>query len=535
MRIMARSHLLPFDRPPIQRLLQLSLTLMAVVGGLLLFELFFGQVVGSEFSPDRFERRRYRFYQIPWLEVQFSPVARTDISNDLERYLRRKKLIQVAPVSQRWDPVNVSAALTLRPGKGQAIVLCRYLDQQDDQRDLWWLEWTKAHPELARPLWSAVQEAADLQAYFVLPALFELAAQAKDPATLSAQIDGELAQQYGELAQDYAAIGQSANAQRFRAAAQTRDRGDGGSGGFTRRVVSGSERIPLTEGTRRGTARPMEPIYLDHNATTPIDPAVVSAMVDCYQAGPANPASPHAAGRMAQQRIEEARQEIARILGGEIGSRTADVVVFTSGGTESNNLAIRGLAGDSPGRFIVSTIEHSSTLATAQSLQQQGWQVEMLRVGQTGQIDLDHLAELLREPGPAPCLVSIMLANHETGVLQPIQEAAKICRDAGAESIRTRSRPRERSRSIFAGWTSTRSRSPRTNFTGRRELARCCCGTVFDCNRSSSAVRSRWACDLARSRWHWPWACKSLCSGGNRRRPSGLIGCAPVVTHWSKN
>ena len=175
----------------------------------------------------------------------------------------------------------------------------------------------------------------------------------------------------------------------------------------------------------------MQPIYLDHNATTPIDPVVVSAMTDCYQAGPANPASPHASGRIAQQRIEESRQEIARILGAEIGSRTADVVVFTSGGTESNNLCSRGLAGETPGRLIVSAIEHSSTLATAQSMQRRGWQVNMLRVGQSGQIDLDHLADLLRETGRSPCVVSIMLANHETGVLQPIQEAARLCRDAG--------------------------------------------------------------------------------------------------------
>ena len=191
-------------------------------GALLLVELFFGQVVGSEFSPDRFERRSYRFYQIPWLHVQLSPVLRSDISNDLERYLRRKKLIRAAPVCKRWDPLDVSAALTFQPSKGQAIVLCRYLDQRDDQRNLWWLEWTRAHPELAKPLWSAVQQAAELQAYFVLPELFELAALAADPTIFSAQIDQVLAQRYGELAEDYSAVGQLDEAQRFQAVARAR-------------------------------------------------------------------------------------------------------------------------------------------------------------------------------------------------------------------------------------------------------------------------------------------------------------------------
>ncbi len=178
----------------------------------------------------------------------------------------------------------------------------------------------------------------------------------------------------------------------------------------------------------------MEPIYLDHNATTPILPAVAEAMHACYQEGLANPASPHGAGRRARRRLEEAREGIGRILQADLQSRAANDLIFTSGGTEANNLALRGLAGNQPGRLIVSSIEHPSTLETARWLQKRGWTVQLLRVLQNGQVDLDHLETLLkpRDSEPPPQVVSVMWANNETGVIQPIDEISRRCRAVGS-------------------------------------------------------------------------------------------------------
>ena len=146
----------------------------------------------------------------------------------------------------------------------------------------------------------------------------------------------------------------------------------------------------------------MNPIYLDHNTTTPIDPAVVEAMQACQTRPLGNPASQHAAGRRARQLLEETREGIARILGAAQNPLAADRLLFTSGGTESNNLALRGLAGDPPGRLIVSSIEHLSTLAVAGRLRDSGWQVDLLRTLPSGHVDLNHLDELLRASrGPA--------------------------------------------------------------------------------------------------------------------------------------
>lgn len=174
----------------------------------------------------------------------------------------------------------------------------------------------------------------------------------------------------------------------------------------------------------------MNSIYLDHNTTTPIDPAVVEAMRACQMLPPGNPASQHAAGRRARQLLEETRDAIARILGAAQNPLAADRLLFTSGGTESNNLALRGLVGDPPGRLIVSSIEHLSVLAVAGRLRDSGWQVDLLRALPSGRVDLNHLDELLaREPRPR--VVSVMWANNETGVLQPVAEVARRCRQAG--------------------------------------------------------------------------------------------------------
>lgn len=173
-------------------------------------------------------------------------------------------------------------------------------------------------------------------------------------------------------------------------------------------------------------------IYLDHNSTTPMLPEVVVAM-DEYSAGAyANAASQHQAGRQVRKRLEQAREEVARILGASVEGRTPDRVIFTSGGTESNNLALLGMADAAealrpqPYKAIISAIEHPSVMGAAEELERRGWQIHRLKVDAHGIVQLQQLDEWLSEA----CFVSVMLGNNETGVLQPVPEIARRCRDA---------------------------------------------------------------------------------------------------------
>jgi cysteine desulfurase len=172
-------------------------------------------------------------------------------------------------------------------------------------------------------------------------------------------------------------------------------------------------------------------IYLDHNATTPIDPAVVAAMAQAYARVGANPASQHAAGRRARRELDDAAEGILVRLGARLDSAQSDRIVFTSGGTEANNLALLGMCQGQPGRLLVSSIEHPSTLGAAAELQRRGWEVVSIRALESGVIDLGHLGEVLEAPGPPPSLVSVMLGNHETGVLQPVEEVVRVCAPRG--------------------------------------------------------------------------------------------------------
>ncbi|MGO8748323.1 MAG: cysteine desulfurase family protein [Thermoguttaceae bacterium] len=180
----------------------------------------------------------------------------------------------------------------------------------------------------------------------------------------------------------------------------------------------------------------METIYLDHNATTPTRPEVIEAMAGAWREGYANPASQHRPGQRAQRLLEDTREEVAAILGADLTSRKPDRLIFTSGGTEANNLAIFGIprhregAGESkiPGHIIVSAIEHASVLEPAMRWIEKGWQVDTLSADRDGVVRADRLIELFT---PETRLVSIMLGNHETGVLQPVGKLAAICRNAG--------------------------------------------------------------------------------------------------------
>jgi cysteine desulfurase len=160
----------------------------------------------------------------------------------------------------------------------------------------------------------------------------------------------------------------------------------------------------------------MDLVYLDNNATTPLLPAVAEAMrpflTDVY----ANPASSHAAGRRARRALEDARERTAALLGGR-----TDEVVFTSGATEANNLAVFGLAGAPPGRLLASPVEHPSVLEPLRHLAAAGFSLDLLAVDARGIVSAESLSAALR---PATRLVAVMLANHETGAVQPVAELA---------------------------------------------------------------------------------------------------------------
>ena len=174
---------------------------------------------------------------------------------------------------------------------------------------------------------------------------------------------------------------------------------------------------------------PLTPqIYLDNNATTRVDPAVVEAITECWQRLQGNPASQHQAGRDARRILEQAREHIAQMLGANTSDTHADHLIFTSGGTESNNLALRGLAGSPPGRIVISSLEHPSISSLADRLSTEGFSVTRLPTKGSGIVDIAALADVVQKDA---CLVSVMLASNETGVLQPIPEVALLCRRAG--------------------------------------------------------------------------------------------------------
>jgi cysteine desulfurase len=168
----------------------------------------------------------------------------------------------------------------------------------------------------------------------------------------------------------------------------------------------------------------MREIYLDNNATSALLPAVSEAMRPFLGADPGNPASAHRFGRRARRAIEDARENIANLLGAQ-----PDEVVYTSGATEANNLAIFGLAGAEPGHIVASSIEHPSVVEPLGQLQHRGWQVDKLPVTRTGSIDPEILPNFIV---PDTRLVAVMFANHETGARQPVDALAQALKPAVA-------------------------------------------------------------------------------------------------------
>lgn len=166
-------------------------------------------------------------------------------------------------------------------------------------------------------------------------------------------------------------------------------------------------------------------IYFDNNATTAVALECMEAMNACLRLGPVNPSSKHSQGERARQRLSAAREQLGELL----GARPAEVV-FTSGGTESNHLAILGALALQPDRrhIISSEVEHPSTLMLLRQLETKGVRVTYLPVDAEGRLNLDALEDTLT---PATALVSLMWANNETGVLFPVPAAARLTRSRG--------------------------------------------------------------------------------------------------------
>ena len=168
-------------------------------------------------------------------------------------------------------------------------------------------------------------------------------------------------------------------------------------------------------------------IYLDHNATTPVAPEVLDAMLPYLRDQYGNPSSDHPPGRRAAAAVDQARAQVAAVIGAD----PADIV-FTSGGTESNNLAIRGTAvatAEGRRRIVTTVLEHPATTAPCQHLETQGWTITRLPSNRTGSIDTATAAAAL---GPDVALVTLMLAQNETGAILPVGDIAAHAHRAGA-------------------------------------------------------------------------------------------------------
>jgi len=169
-----------------------------------------------------------------------------------------------------------------------------------------------------------------------------------------------------------------------------------------------------------------DPIYLDHNASTPVLPEVREAMLPYLSEHFGNPSSAHAYGRVMRAAVERARDQVALLIDCEAGE-----IYFTSGGTEANNLAIRGVAAANPGRrhIVTSTVEHPATSGPCAFLEDAGYRVDRVAVDSAGAVTLPGMRSAISEN---TLLTTVMHANSETGTVQPIREIARIAHASGA-------------------------------------------------------------------------------------------------------
>ncbi|HYL88837.1 MAG TPA: cysteine desulfurase family protein [Burkholderiales bacterium] len=167
-------------------------------------------------------------------------------------------------------------------------------------------------------------------------------------------------------------------------------------------------------------------IYLDYNATTPVAPEVLEAMLPFLRESYGNPSSSHAAGRRAHDAIEAARWQLAGLIGAEAGE-----IVFTSGGTEATNMALRGVVLAQPRRrhIVTSSFEHPATAETCGLLERQGLRVTRVPVASDGRVRVEEVDRAL---GDEPALVTVMHANNEIGTIQPIAAISRLAKAKGA-------------------------------------------------------------------------------------------------------
>lgn len=171
----------------------------------------------------------------------------------------------------------------------------------------------------------------------------------------------------------------------------------------------------------------MKKIYLDYNATTPIDPRVLDAMMPYLSENYGNPSSIHSFGRKGKEALDKAREQVANLI-----SATPKEIIFTSGGSESANSAIKSTAlkckSENKNHLITTKVEHECVLESYMYLEKQGYEVTYLGVNSEGLIDLDELRDSITDE---TILVSCMYANNETGTISPIKEIAEIVKEKG--------------------------------------------------------------------------------------------------------
>ena len=174
-------------------------------------------------------------------------------------------------------------------------------------------------------------------------------------------------------------------------------------------------------------------VYLDHSATTPVDSRVVAAMLPYLTSSFGNPSSVHLFGQEVRAAVDRARREVASLIGA-----SANEIIFVSGGTEANNLAIRGLCEthtSGKGHIITSTIEHPSVRGCCDALEKQGWEVTRLPVSDAGILSVDNVRSALQ---PNTVLISVMLANNEIGTIQPVAEIGELVRTVRSDNPQLR-------------------------------------------------------------------------------------------------
>ena len=252
-------------------------------------------------------------------------------------------------------------------------------------------------------------------------------------------------------------------------------------------------------------------VYLDYNATTFVAPDVREAMLPFFSATGGNPSSIHSAGNLARAAVDVARRIIAQGL-----NCTARRVVFTGGGSEADNLAILGLARASDGsrrHLITTSIEHPAVLAPFHALAADGFDLSVLPVNRNGVVEPESLIEVI---SPDTLLVSVMLANNETGALQPVRELVAIAHEHGLCFIRTRYRLSGRSRSMSKNSAWTCWPFPPTSCMGPRESGFSTCAMGYNSIRSSREEDRSTECaqgprtspvlSVSARQWNWRFA-----------------------------